>query len=88
MESDDIVRAKAFVIPRIKKDLSSKEFNLYLSKKRWIDAGSKIKEVNNWKNTESHAYKYTARASFEIIDDNYKRGECINIDRYYHAKIG
>ena len=82
MESDQIVRAKAFVVPRIKKDLSSKEFNLYLSKKRWVDAGSKIKEVNNWKNTESHAYKYTARASFEIIDDNYKRGECIDIDRY------
>ena len=32
MESDEIVRAKAFVVPRVKKDLSSKEVNLYLSK--------------------------------------------------------
>lgn len=82
MESDEIVRAKAFVVPRVKTEVTSKQFNLYLSKKRWLEAGSKIKEVNHWKNTESDAYKYTARASFEILDDHYKRGECINIDSY------
>ena len=36
MESDEIVRAKAFVVPRVKKDLSSNEFNLYLIKKKMV----------------------------------------------------
>ena len=42
----------------------------------------KNKRSKSLENTESDAYKYTARASFVILDNNYKRGECINIDSY------
>jgi len=82
MENKNEIGPKLLSFPKIKKDLSSKEVKLYLSKQKWITASTKIKEVNNWKNTESDPYKYTARASFEILPMKYKRGMCININSY------
>ena len=88
MKEKNIIEPDILYLSKIKKDLSSKQLNLYLSKQRWINAGAKIKEINHWKNTESDPYKYTARASFEILPMKYKRGMCININSYENlAKI-
>ena len=54
------------------------------NKKLWIKASHSVQDISHWKNSESSAREFTAKASYRILmpDNNIKiRGECINIDR-------
>tara|TARA_B100001057_G_C22854621_1_gene952238 strand:- start:1349 stop:2419 length:1071 start_codon:yes stop_codon:yes gene_type:complete len=55
------------------------------AKEKWQIASHNIQNISHWKNTESTATAFTAKASYRIRLNNGKiesRGECINIDPY------